>query len=70
MRSRKSKVGHNRMYTTYMTVYLVIFLPKLLYIHCIYIWFWPTLRKSYPEQTTVLGTTLVLRRECSRHSVT
>jgi hypothetical protein len=27
------------------TVYLVIFLPKILYIHHIYIWFWPTLAK-------------------------
>jgi hypothetical protein len=26
-----------------MTVYLVISLPKLQYIHCIYIWLWPTL---------------------------
>jgi hypothetical protein len=26
-----------------MTVYLVIFLPKLLYIHRVYIWFWPAL---------------------------
>jgi hypothetical protein len=30
------RVGHNRMYTPYMTVHLVISLPKLLYIHRIY----------------------------------
>jgi hypothetical protein len=38
-----SRVGQNRIYTPYMTVYLVLFLPKILYIHPIYIWFWPTL---------------------------
>ena len=27
------RVGQNRIYTPYMTVYLVIFLPKLPYIH-------------------------------------
>ena len=30
------RVGQNRMYTPYMTVYLVISLPKLLSIRCIY----------------------------------
>ena len=30
-------------YTPYVTIYLVISLPKLPYIHRIYIWFWPTL---------------------------
>jgi len=30
------RVGQNRMYTPYMTVYLVIPLPKLPYIHRIY----------------------------------
>jgi hypothetical protein len=30
------RVGHNRIYTPYMTVYLVISLPKLPYIHRIY----------------------------------
>jgi len=30
------KVGQNRVYTTYMTVYLVIFLPKTPHIHWIY----------------------------------
>jgi hypothetical protein len=29
-----------------MTVYLVISLPKLQYIHCIYIWLWPTLHTT------------------------
>jgi len=28
-----------------MTVYLVISLSKIPYIHCIYVWFWPTLCK-------------------------
>jgi hypothetical protein len=37
------RVGQNRIYAPYMTVYLVIFLPKIPYIHNIYIWFWPTL---------------------------
>ena len=31
-----SRIGQNRIYTPYMTVYLVIFLPKLPYIHRIY----------------------------------
>ena len=31
------RVGQNRIYTPYMTVYLVIFLPKVPYIHRIYI---------------------------------
>jgi len=30
------RVGHNRIHTPYMTVYLVISLPKILYIHRIY----------------------------------
>ena len=38
------KVGQDRTYAPYMTVYLVISLPKMLYIHCIYRWFWPTLQ--------------------------
>ena len=33
-----SRVGQDRIYTPYMTVYLVISLPKLLYIHHIYIY--------------------------------
>jgi hypothetical protein len=37
------RVGQNRTCTPYMTVYLVISLPKIPYIHRIYIWFWPTL---------------------------
>ena len=32
------RVGQNRIYTLYMTVYLVIFLPKITYIHRIYIY--------------------------------
>ena len=31
-----TRVGQNRIYTPYMTVYLVISLPKLPYIHRIY----------------------------------
>ena len=38
------RVGQNRIYTPYMTVYLVISLPKILYIHRIYTRFWPTLQ--------------------------
>ena len=37
-----SKVGQNRTYTPYMTVYLVTSLPKCR-IYTVYIWFWPTL---------------------------
>jgi hypothetical protein len=32
------------LYTPYMTVYLVTSLPKVPYMHRIYIWLWPTLR--------------------------
>ena len=46
-RSLSCRVGQNRIYTLYMTVYLVTSLPKIPYIHhiyiYIYIWFWPTL---------------------------
>jgi hypothetical protein len=31
-----NRVGQNRIYTPYMTVYLVIFLPKIPYIHRMY----------------------------------
>jgi len=37
------RVGQNRIYTPYMTVYMVISLPKIPYTHRTYIWFWPTL---------------------------
>ena len=37
------RVGQNRIYTPYMTVYMVNSLPKRPYTHRIYIWFWPTL---------------------------
>ena len=37
------RVGQNRIHTPYMTVYSVISLPKIPYIHRIYIWFWPIL---------------------------
>jgi len=31
------RVGQNRIYTPYMTACMVIFLPKMLYIHRIYL---------------------------------
>ena len=37
------RVGQNRIYTPYMTVYSVVPLPKIPYIHRICTWFWPTL---------------------------
>ena len=37
------KVGQNCIYTPYMTVYLVISLPKIPCICNVYLWFWPTL---------------------------
>jgi len=46
-----SRIGQNHMYTTYMTIYLVIFLPKTPYIHRIYKWFWLTLI-PYPTLLT------------------
>jgi hypothetical protein len=30
------RVSHDRIYTPYMTLYLVISLPKIPYVHCIY----------------------------------
>jgi hypothetical protein len=51
---RESRVGLARtIYTVYMTIYSVISLPIILYIHriyiyiYIYIWFWPTLSVSH-----------------------
>jgi hypothetical protein len=41
---RICRVGQNHIYTTYMIVYMVISLPRMPCTHCIYIWFWPTLR--------------------------
>ena len=38
------RVGQNHIDTPFMTVYTVISLPKMPYVHRIYIWFWPTLR--------------------------
>jgi hypothetical protein len=42
-----SRVGQNLIYTPYMTAYMVMSLPKIPYVNCIYIfiyiWFWPTL---------------------------
>ena len=45
------RVGKNRTYTTYMTVHLVISLPKIQYIHRIFIWFWPTLHMCVQSST-------------------
>ena len=42
------RVGQNRTYTSYMTLHLVISLPKIPYIHCKYVWFWPTLHMCSP----------------------
>jgi len=53
-----SRVGQNRINTPYTTVYLVIFLPKLPYIHCIYKWFWPTLCMSHETRGPVVPSTL------------
>ena len=40
------RVGQNRIYTPYVTVYLVISLPKIR-IYIVYIWFWQTLYMLY-----------------------
>jgi len=49
-----SRVGQNRIYAPYMTVYLVIFLPKTPCIHhtvyAINVWFWPTLIISHSHK--------------------
>jgi hypothetical protein len=37
-----TRVGHDRIYALYMTVYLMISLPEI-GICTVYIWFWPTL---------------------------
>ena len=49
MRENMSRVGQNRIYTPYMTVYLVIFLPKKPYTHRIYM----VLASPKHEGTTV-----------------
>jgi len=55
------RVGQNRIYTPYMTIRLVISLPKIPYIHRIYVWFWPTLRiiasmnSSWTQTRSVYG---------------
>ena len=44
-----NRVGQDRVYTSYMTIYLVISLPKTLFRYehriniVIYLWFWPAL---------------------------
>jgi hypothetical protein len=47
------KVGQNRIYTPYMTVYLVNFYQKY-HIYTVYIWFWPTVY-IYDVCTVVLA---------------
>ena len=43
-----TRVGQNRIYTPYMTVYLVVSLPK--YRICTVVkWFWPTLLMTAPN---------------------
>ena len=56
------KVGQSRIYALYMTVYLVIFLPEIRYLHCIYIWFWPTqiIRYAYHSYLSTFIQTLLL----------
>jgi hypothetical protein len=54
------RVGQNRIYTPYITVYMAVFLPKILYIHRIYICFWPTL---------YIRCTYVTFREITIHTV-
>jgi len=44
----KARVGQNRMYTPYMTVYFVISLQKYR-IYTVYIWFWPTRYKTHTQ---------------------
>jgi hypothetical protein len=44
-----SRVGQSRIYTPYMTVCMVVSLPKLPYIHRITynVWSWPTLHMAH-----------------------
>jgi len=54
--SNIARVGQNRMYAPYMTVCMVISLPKIPYIHriyTVYIWFWPTLNIARTYYTLV-----------------
>jgi hypothetical protein len=42
----KKRIGQNRVYTPYMTIYLVVFLPEIpgmVLTNPTLIWFWPTL---------------------------
>jgi hypothetical protein len=48
--SQESKVGQNRIDAPYMTVYLVIFLPKTPYKHHIYIYIYIALANPTGEQ--------------------
>ena len=49
------RVGQNRICTPYMTVYLVIFLPKYrIYTVYTYKWLWPTLHMRHMTGTPLL----------------
>ena len=45
--------GQYRILTPYLTVDLVVFLPKIPYTHRIYIWFWPTLGMHAPSHSLI-----------------
>ena len=55
------RVGQNRTCTAYMTVYLVVFLPKIR-MHAVYIWFWPTLVGISPQKHEAFATFEIKRR--------
>ena len=57
---KKSRVGQDRTYTPYMTVYLVISLPKLPYIHRIYM----VLANPTDEETSSPGKMRKARVRC------
>jgi hypothetical protein len=62
------RVGQNRIYTPYMTVYLVDSLQKIPYMHriyiyiYIYIWFWPTLQVCVNHPLIMLGVFTLLAK--------
>ena len=55
------RVSQNRIYTPYMTVYLVISLPKIPYMHRIYMYLWPFLEVCVPS---VVHNYLTTHRSC------
>ena len=54
LQPRICRFGQNHVYAPYMTVYLVVSLPKTPYIHRKYMWFWPTLRIQHINTYRVL----------------